>query len=95
MSSQNEEVTVRLLKTSATHSAILLHLEGRRLELKITGPTQSASSNVGSLVEIVSSSRLYLGEVQGCRDERLIVHVEHIVDRDALERIGTIWHTGI
>jgi len=43
-------------------------------------------------VEITCPKTLYLGQVRSCQGERLIVGIEHSLDRETLALIQQVWH---
>lgn len=48
----------------------------------------------GTLVEISSSATIYLGEILCVQDLRLVVSVEHSLDRSVVSRIQSNWTSG-
>ena len=88
------EVTVRVLQgrganvagESAAYTGTLLSVDGPRLELRL--PKALAT---GTLVEVASEKRVYLGFVCRCQDGTLLVEAEHELDRTDLEVIQGVW----
>jgi len=63
---------------------------GALLDVELA-PDTPALLGTGALVEVQSSTHIYLGEVQGVRGATLRISVEHIVDRAALAAIQQVW----
>ena len=88
------EVTVRVLQArgangageGATHIGTLLSIEGPRLQLRLP-----KALSTGTLVEVASDKRVYLGFVCRCQDGTLLVEAEHELDRADLKVIQGVW----
>ena len=91
MPEPDREVTIRRLPDGESQPAIERSLAGALLLLELPPSTAGRPFGLGTLVEVASSSTLYLGEVQGWHDLLLSIAVEHAVDREALAAIQRIW----
>lgn len=97
---QNEAVTVRLLhagEPGAGRSGHLENREGRRLTVSLTADNAADDLNTddlktGAVVEVECEHFLFLGEILGRQSSRLIIAVEHAVNRAALAEIQDVWH---
>ncbi|MBZ5724549.1 MAG: hypothetical protein LAP87_06085 [Acidobacteriia bacterium] len=89
MSAQAAEVRVRSLPDGEFVEGREVSRRGSVLELEIANPGRELSQ--GALLEIESGSMLYLGELQQWSGSKVIVLVEHSLDRSKLSSIQESW----
>jgi len=90
MSEPERQVTVRRLPDGEAYAGLERSLRGALLDVELA-PDALAFLETGALVEVQSSTHIYLGEVQGVRDAVIRISVEHIVDRAVLAAIQQVW----
>jgi hypothetical protein len=88
---EREEVRVRRLPTGNFRHGFQCNFKGDLLEVEFATPDGAAGLETGSLVEVESELTLYLGEVYGQEGARLVIGVEHVVDRPALAAMEDVW----
>lgn len=89
MSGQMDLVTVRRLPDGEPQTARIE--SGGRRQILITLIDDAQDFPLGALVEAQTSETLYLGEVLERRESRLVVAVEHAINRAALGEIDEMW----
>jgi len=90
MSEPEPQITVRRLPNGETYAGFERSLRGAILDVELAADTPAIPAS-GELVEVQSTTHIYLGEVQGVRGSALRIFVEHIVDRAALAAIQRVW----
>ncbi|HXR36407.1 MAG TPA: hypothetical protein VN754_10685 [Candidatus Binataceae bacterium] len=90
MAEPERRITVRRLPDGKTYDGFERGRRGALLDVELA-PDTPALLGTGALVEVQSSTHIYLGEVQGVRGATLRISVEHIVDRAALAAIQQVW----
>lgn len=90
MLGQMDAVTVRRLPDGEPQTARIEN--GERRHILITLENEACQEfPLGSLVEAQSPETLYLGQVLELRDLRLVVAVEHAINRATLAEIDEMW----
>ena len=89
---QDQQLTVRLLPDGDPCPAHFGGLNGRSLQIDLSPIPAEMSLKTGDLVEVTCPKTLYLGEVQSWQGERMIVGIEHSLDRETLALIRQVWH---
>ena len=64
---------------------------GRTLEVELASAESASELAPGALVEIEDPERVYLGEVEDRRGNRLRIVVEHFLEQREIARIREIW----
>ncbi|HXJ38878.1 MAG TPA: hypothetical protein VNH18_06340 [Bryobacteraceae bacterium] len=71
---------------AAAQSGTLASVEGSRLRVHVAHPLAA-----GTLVEVSSGERIYLGTICSCHDGTVLIEAEHELDKAALEAIQRVW----
>ncbi len=82
---------VRRLPAGETFPALLSNLADNRRGLQLHFPASPPDILAGALVEVVSDSAIYLGEIRSSTESTVAVAVEHILDRAVLGEIERVW----
>jgi hypothetical protein len=90
MSRMRHEGAVRIkqIGTEVTHSAHICSVENRFLELYLDEESQLS---IEAPVEISTPTEIFLGTIDSQEQNRILVAVEHKVDRVAMEQIQSAW----
>jgi hypothetical protein len=90
----DETAAIRRLPDGAALPARIRRRDADRLVVALAVKVSGDRLEVGALVEIQSSSAIYLGEVASIeQDAQVTVAVEHFIDKAALEKIEQVWAT--
>ena len=88
--SEGGEVALRRLPEGSLKRALLTSWNGRDLELELVA--DSDEFGAGALAEIETSDAIYLGVVRSKQGLRILIAVEHWLDRAKLARIQALWN---
>ena len=80
-------VKVRSLPDGEFHHASEIGWKGRLLELDV----RNGIFPLGTLLEIEHGAMVYLGELQQLNGSKLVVAIEHSVNRETLKPIQEVW----
>jgi len=80
-------IRVRRLPDGAFQDATQISLEGRFLELNVTGEELP----LGALLEIESGQTIFWGQLQQTNGVTAIVSIEHSLDTSRLQPIREVW----
>jgi len=80
-------VRVRRLPDGKFRDAAQISLEGRFLEVDVTGEALP----LGALLEIENGPTLFWGQLQQIKGSSAIVSIEHSLDTSRLEPIREVW----
>ena len=91
MVEQNGWATIQQLPGG---DAVPVHIQNREDQTLsiLLPPGASTNFTLGSLIEVQSPLCLYLGVVIGWRESVMLVSIEHVMDRGALEEVQSVWH---
>jgi hypothetical protein len=67
-------------------------IERREPRQMLISGMEQADLKAGALVEVQSSDMIYLGQVSGWRESRLLVDIEHFLSRTALAELHQAWN---
>jgi hypothetical protein len=89
---QDQQVTVRFLPDGHPQTARFDTLSGLSLSLNLSPLPAQSGLNAGDLVEVTCPATLYLGVVRSRQGERMMIAIEHALDRETLAAIQQVWH---
>ena len=78
----------RVMPGADTIVGVLDRIEGTRLTILCD---ESGSFPLGTLVEVDTPDRVYLGQVKYYVSGKMLVDFEHELDKSALDKIHEIW----
>ena len=90
--SEREQISLRQLPAGRVRRGFHCGLQGRMLEVEMASDEHAAGLDAGSLVEVDGERTLYLGEVYSRDGIRLVIAVDHAVDREELAAIQDAWN---
>lgn len=91
MSEQNHEVTIHELPEGTLWGARFLEVQADSLRLELEPSSNGRRFPIGVAVEVQDAERIYLGQVRGQEERRLLIGIEHLLDRKALAEIESVW----
>jgi len=89
--SEREGVRLRQLPAGGFRHGFDAGFEGDLLHVEFASAGEAGEFPPGSTVEVEGARTIYLGEVYALEGTKLVIGVEHIVDRQALNAIQEVW----